>query len=229
MIILDNPVWEALHTLQSHFNIGNEKVKFFPATVAPFIGMHSWTERYMQEMIAHLPADRSFSVMKVKAEKLPSSVDIIFTTPLYQLFCPMVKPFTNPAIEIRKLGSSDVAQMLALTALTKPGPFYEKTIEFGNYYGIFSKDVLVAMAGERLKVKGYTEISAICTHPNYLGNGYASYLISHVCNHIIQQGNIPFLHVKTDNVGAIEVYKKLGFVIRADVYFAIFKKGGNSL
>jgi predicted GNAT family acetyltransferase len=80
------------------------------------------------------------------------------------------------------------------------------------------------MAGERLKVNGYTEISAICTHPDYLGKGYASYLLSHACEHTIREGNIPFLHVRTDNTRAIEVYKKLGFVIRADVFFAIFKK-----
>jgi predicted GNAT family acetyltransferase len=94
------------------------------------------------------------------------------------------------------------------------------------YFGIYSNDQLGAMAGERLKVNGYTEISAICTHPDYLGKGYASYLLSHACEHTIREGNIPFLHVRQDNIRAIEVYKKLGFVIRANVYFAIFKKVG---
>ena len=225
MITLDNPVWEALSTVQSNFNTGSNTIKYFPSDVAPFIGMQNWNERDVQQLKDCMPANRAFSVMIAKTVKLPACVDIIFTTPLYQLYCPSLIPFTNAAIEIRKLGSSDVAQMLALTALTKPGPFYEKTIEFGNYFGIFARDVLVAMAGERLKIKGYTEISAICTHPDYLGKGYASYLISHACEHTLQQGNIPFLHVRMDNTRAIEVYKKLGFVIRADVYFAIFKKG----
>ena len=225
MTTLDNPVWEALSTVQSNFNTGSNTIKYFPSDVAPFIGMQNWNEKDIQQLKDCMPANRAFSVMIAKTVKLPACVDIIFTTPLYQLYCSSLIPFTNAAIEIRKLGSSDVAQMLALTALTKPGPFYEKTIEFGNYFGIFARDVLVAMAGERLKVKGYTEISAICTHPDYLGKGYASYLISHACEHTLQQGNIPFLHVRTDNTRAIEVYKKLGFKIRADVYFAIFKKG----
>jgi GNAT superfamily N-acetyltransferase len=224
MTPLDNPVWEALNTKQSNFNIGNKVIKYFPGNVAPFIGLQNWDDSDLQHLIDNAPADRAFSVMIAKAIKLPASVDIIFTTPLYQLYCPELIPFANPAIEISNLGSGDVPQMLELTALTKPGPFYEKTIEFGKYFGIYSKDKLVAMAGERLKVNGYTEISAICTHPDYLGKGYASYLLSHACEHTIREGNIPFLHVRTDNTRAIEVYKKLGFVVRADVYFAIFKK-----
>jgi GNAT superfamily N-acetyltransferase len=225
MKLLDNPVWEALSTQQSNFNIGNEVMKYFAGDVAPFIGLQHWDESDLQHLIDSLPSDRSFSVMIAKEVTLPESVEIIFTTPLYQLYCPELIPFTNPVIEIKQLGSGDVPQMLELTALTKPGPFYEKTIEFGKYFGIYSNDQLVAMAGERLKANGYTEISAICTHPNYLGKGYASCLLSHACEHTIREGNIPFLHVRQDNIRAIDVYKKLGFVIRADVYFAIFKKG----
>lgn len=223
---LDNPVWEALGSQQIHFNAGNELIKYFPANVSPFVGLQHWNESDLQQLNQHLPADRSFSVMIAKEVKLPAAVDIVFTTPLYQLYCPMLKPFSNPGIAFRKLAEADVAQMLELTELTKPGPFYERTIDFGNYAGIFHNHQLVAMAGERLKVNGYTEVSAICTHPDFLGKGYASFLLSKVSEQIISEGSIPFLHVRTDNNRAIEVYKKLGFQIRADVYFAIFKKAG---
>jgi len=223
MTTLDNPVWEALSTQQNNFNIGNKAVKYFAADIAPFIGLQNWDESDLQQLKQHAPADRAFSVMIAKKIQLPANADILFTTPLYQLYCPVLLPFTIEAIEIKTLDSSHVAQMLELTAITKPGPFYEKTIDFGHYMGIYQHDKLVAMAGERLKVNGYTEISAICTHPHYLGKGYASYLLSQVCQHTIREGNIPFLHVRTDNVRAIDVYKKLGFQIRADVYFAIFK------
>jgi len=221
---LDNPVWEALSSKQSHFKLGNQTLKYFLSNVSPFVGLQNWTETDLQELINHLPADRSFSVMIAKEVTLPTSFEIVFTTPLYQLYCPVLNPFANPAIACRKLGNADVAQMLELTEMTKPGPFYERTIDFGNYVGIFNNDQLVAMAGERLKVNGYTEVSAICTHPDFLGKGYASFLLSKISEHIVNEGNIPFLHVKQDNSRAIDVYKKLGFQIRTDVYFAVFKK-----
>jgi predicted GNAT family acetyltransferase len=114
--------------------------------------------------------------------------------------------------------------MLSLTELTKPGPFYQQTIEFGNYYGIFYEDELVAMAGERLQMDGYTEISAICTKPGHQGKGYAAHLFSQAAERILQNGCIPFLHVRTDNLRAIELYKRSGFEIRTDIHFAVFKK-----
>lgn len=226
---LDNPVWEALCSKQSHFNLGNQVLKYFPANVAPFVGLQNWTGNDLQELINHLPAERSFSFMIAKDVTLPASFDITFTTPLYQLYCPVLMPFANPGISIRRMGNADVPQMLALTETTKPGPFYERTIDFGNYVGIFNNDQLVVMAGERLKVNGYTEVSAICTHPDFLGRGYASFLLSKISEHIVNEGNIPFLHVRQDNSRAIGVYKKLGFQIRTDVYFAVFKKTKNYL
>jgi predicted GNAT family acetyltransferase len=223
---LDNPVWEALGSRQKHFNTGNDSIKYFPSNVAPFIALQHWDKADLQRLITQIPGDRSFSVMIAKKVQLPASFEIVFTTPLYQMYCPVLKPFNNPTIAFRKLHNADIAKMLELTEKTKPGPFYERTIDFGNYVGIFNNDELVAMAGERLKVNGYTEVSAICTNPIQLGKGYASFLLSKVSEHIIKEGNIPFLHVRTDNNRAIEVYRKLGFQIRADVYFAIFKKGG---
>jgi predicted GNAT family acetyltransferase len=114
--------------------------------------------------------------------------------------------------------------MLALTAATKPGPFFERTIEFGNYIGIFEGDELLAMAGERLQLDGFTEASAICTKPGHNGKGYASCLLSAVAEIIIASGDTPFLHVKQDNDAALAVYKKLGFEIRRATYFAVFRK-----
>ena len=221
---LDNPVWEALSSRQSHFNIGNNQLKYFPADIAPFVGLKHWDSNDLKELVDHLPIQRSFSVMKAKKAELPPSFEMVFSTPLYQMYCPVLKPVTNPEIIIRKLVNEDVSMMLELTSITKPGPFYERTIEFGNYIGIFNNDRLVAMAGDRLSLNGYTEVSAICTHPDHLGKGYASYLITRASERIIAEGNIPFLHVRTDNLRAVEVYKKMGFNIRADIYFAIFRK-----
>ena len=222
--LLDNPVWEALSSVDSHFNSGTDTLKFYPETMSPFVGLQNWDESDLQTLITTLPSNRSFSIMKVNEPRLPSQFQIIFSLPLFQLVCLDFKPYSNPSHTIQKLESKDIPQMLELTAKTKPGPFYEKTIDFGNYLGIYSGDTLISMAGERLHLNGYTEVSAICTHPDYLGKNYASGLTSMVCQTIIENKNTPFLHVRQDNVRAIEMYKRLGFQIRAEVYFAVIKK-----
>jgi predicted GNAT family acetyltransferase len=125
---------------------------------------------------------------------------------------------------MRSLNAADVPAMLALTSLTKPGPFSQRTIDFGLYIGIVEGNNLLAMAGERLHVKGYTEVSAVCTDPAHLGKGFASHLMSHACETVIQRGDIPFLHVKQDNTRAIAKYEHLGFSIRAAFYFAVIKR-----
>ncbi len=223
--LLDNPVWEALSSKQNHFNMGNEVLKYFPKNVAPFVGLKNWDEKDLKELNDHLPAGRTFSVVNAKEVTLPTSFEIVSAIPLYQMYCPVLNPATDRDIIIHSLGNDDVPMMLELTAMTKPGPFYERTIDFGNYIGILDNDKLIAMAGDRLSVNGYTEVSAICTNPDHLGNGYASYLTTKAAQRIIREGNIPFLHVKTDNLRAIQVYKKIGFEIRSDMYFTIFRRG----
>ncbi len=223
--VLDNPVWEALGSRQQHFNIGNEQVKYFPADVAPFIAVEHWDERSWPALLHDMPAGRSFSVLVSDAFTLPEGIQLIFSLPLYQLVCPTLKPYGQTGTVLKSLGKEHIPQMLALTAATKPGPFFERTIEFGNYIGIFEGDELLAMAGERLKMNGYTEASAICTKPGHGGKGYASCLLSAVSATIIAAGDTPFLHVKQDNAPALAVYKKLGFEIRRETYFAVFKKG----
>ena len=125
---------------------------------------------------------------------------------------------------IVELGPQDSAEMIALTALTKPGPFSTRTHELGTYLGIRDGGKLVAMAGERLKVPGHTEVSAVCTHPDHTGKGYAGILMLEVMKGIRSRGETPFLHSRQDNVRAIEVYKRLGFRERKLGHFAVLRK-----
>jgi predicted GNAT family acetyltransferase len=110
-----------------------------------------------------------------------------------------------PPVEHRfeELNISQVDEMLTLVELTKPGPFAKRTPELGSYLGIRAAGQLVAMAGERLKPHGYTEISAVCTHPDHRGRGYASSLVSILIQRITSRNEVPFLHVRTENVDAI--------------------------
>jgi predicted GNAT family acetyltransferase len=114
--------------------------------------------------------------------------------------------------------------MLALTELNKLGRFRKRAPELGSYIGIHESGQLIAMAGEGFRFPGYTEISAVCTHPDYRARGYASSLVSALTQKITERAEIPFLHVSKENVGAIRVYEKLGFKTRCDVNFAIVKR-----
>lgn len=224
--ILDNPVWEALSTEDKRFNRGTNALGFFPDDVSPFVGMKHWDDQDLAMLEKELPADRSFSVMIADQVRIPACFEIVFTTPLYQMVCTKFQPIFDSSLSIRQLGDTDVPAMLALTAMTKPGPFLQRTIDFGNYVGMYENGELLAMAGERLHVKGYTEVSAVCTHPAHLGKGYASHLMSHACETVIQRRDVPFLHVKQDNTRAIAKYEHLGFSIRSAFYFAVIKRRG---
>jgi predicted GNAT family acetyltransferase len=106
---------------------------------------------------------------------------------------------------------ADAAEMLALATLTKPGPFFARTHQLGRFIGVRDNGVLVAMAGERLKTPGYTEVSAVCTHPDHRGRGYAAALMRQVMGGIVARGETPFLHSYAANTGAIRLYESLGF------------------
>ena len=220
----DNPVWQALCNHLRHFNRGNDVLKYFPADVSPFVGLKDWDNSDIETLFQQLPSNRVFSVMMVKKVELPPELEIIYTCPLYQMECHVKYTIPDYAPSIQKLGYNDIPQMLKLTDITKPGPFLDHTIDMGNYYGIFENGELAAMAGERLRLPGYTEISAICTSPAHVGKGYASLLTEHVAQHIFDEGHTPILHVKTDNLRAINVYQRVGFDIRSEVFFAIFRK-----
>jgi predicted GNAT family acetyltransferase len=114
------------------------------------------------------------------------------------------------------MGEEYIPEMLALTQLTAPGPFFQRTIEFGEYTGIFADDKLVAMAGQRMQPLPYVEISAVCTHPDHLGKGYAGMLLNEQIKRIMAVGKIPFLHVLADNP-AVRVYERVGFKTRKPI------------
>lgn len=221
---LANPVWEALSTHQSYLNRGDDTLKYFPADICPFVALRHWTDADFSKLQSALPSDRTFSVPFYKEILFPDTFEVLFTIPLYQMICHHFHPVENIGINIVPLTEQHVPQMLLLTEQTKPGPFYHRTIEFGNYYGIFNGDKLVSMAGQRLQTHTHTEVSAICTDPQHLGKSYAKILTSYICSLIIETAKTPFLHVRQDNAAAIRLYKKLGFEISTEIFFAVFRK-----
>ena len=126
--------------------------------------------------------------------------------------------------EIETLGPADVPAMMALTELTKPGPFNARTHELGTFLGIRAGGELVAMAGERMKPGNYTEMTAICVHPSHRGRGYAQALMAAISRQIVARRETPFLHVFSDNAGAIALYRRQGMEIRRRLHVTVLQK-----
>ncbi|MFG1755599.1 GNAT family N-acetyltransferase [Streptosporangium sandarakinum] len=127
------------------------------------------------------------------------------------------------AVGVVELGADSVPEMLDLVARTRPGPFWPRTRELGTYLGVRDNGALVAMAGERLRPPGWTEISAVCTAPEARGRGHAAHLVGALVTRILARGERPFLHVAEANTGAIALYERLGFEARRPVTFRGFR------
>jgi GNAT superfamily N-acetyltransferase len=227
---LDNPAWNALISGNKRFAKGNKQVKYFSPEISPFVGFPDFSLNKLDLLYHIIPDQRTLAIISPKDMVIPDQWEIIEHMKALQMI------HDNPAspgtadTHLIPLQKKHVPEMIALTGMTHPGPFLKRTIEFGNYFGIFNNNnQLVAMAGQRLHVNEYMEISAVCSHPDYLGKGYASQLITHQIHRIKAEARIPFLHVKDDNTKAIHLYKKLGFEARKQLDIYIIQKKLNKL
>jgi len=223
---LDNIIWRALTTRQAHFAETFGTARRFVREIGPLAAFEQWGDAGYDSLAGLVTDGSTVGVFLDDAYEPRPNWDFVAGAPLLQMVCEngASPPSTNSHPEIIELGDKDSPEMLELTALTKPGPFGTRTHELGYYVGIRDGGKLVAMAGERLKVPGHTEISAVCTHPDHLGKGHARVLMNEVMHTIRSRGETPFLHVRTDNARAIAVYERLGFRIRWRGHFAVLRK-----
>jgi ribosomal protein S18 acetylase RimI-like enzyme len=220
--MLDNPVWHALSQRHAHFSEGGSRAKRYSPEITQLAAtVDSSAESYFKLAEMLLSGQMAGLFLESPASSLPGC-DIVRALPLNQMVWEGGHVVAANAGEV--LDKKDALEMLALAELTKPGPFAIRTIEMGRYIGIRKSGKLVAMAGERLQMPGYTEVSAVCTHPEHRGHGYASDLVTAMAETIIQKGDIPFLHVAAENATAIRVYEKLGFRTRRIVHLAVVKR-----
>jgi len=221
---LDNPIWHALHTEHSALAIGTGLARCYPAAVGPLSGMADQSLASYEALRALAGPDGTLALFLADPPALPRGWTLVRDGTLSQMICTHLNaPADDPQPAIRRLTSADVPAMLELTHLTEPGPFRERTIELGAFFGIFDAERLLAMAGQRLHLPRYVEVSAVCTHPDARGRGYAYALMAKAIREIQERGKVAFLHVFSDNHAAIRVYERLGFSVRRDLHLAVIR------
>lgn len=224
MQILDNPVWAALTGPQAATAERYGRSARFPAEVSMFAGLADPTDPQAWHDLGTLIGPGEEALVAVPAPAPPPGWTYTGGARGIQLIG--ARASARPDPEAVVLTSADVPEVLDLVERTKPGPFRKRTIELGTYLGIRRDGALIAMAGERLRLPGHTEISAVCTDPAFRGAGLAARLIGAVTAGIHARGDIPFLHVAADNAGAIRLYERLGFSARIRLEFAAYQAPG---
>ncbi len=229
---LDNVIWKALTTRQAEFAESFNQGRRFIPEVSPLGAFREPTREGYESLEGLLGTGGTIGLFLEAPYQPQAGWSFVAGAPMPEMVYEGANtPFSRSSSsssrdpEIVELSAADVPDMMELTALTKPGPFNKRTHELGTYLGIRREGKLVAMAGERLKVPGYTEVSAVCTHPEHTGHGYARILMIEVMQRIRSRGETPFLHVREDNVRAIELYQRLGFSRRVLLHFAVLRKG----
>lgn len=222
--VLDNPVWSALNSNNKSFANGNEIANYFDPAVSPFVSVQDNTPANLEILHQTIPFAKPVLLVSVTKLTIPDCWSVLNRVDGVQMVYSKRSGIAHYDSAIRPLSDEHVPQMMALTNVTKPGPFAEKTIELGHYKGIFDADKLVAMAGQRLHAFEFAEISAVCTHPDYVGRGYARHLLADQLQRILDVSETPYLHVRSDNTRAVQLYERLGFDTRTEVFFYVLQK-----
>jgi len=216
---LDRPAWSALTTRQASFAIGDARALRFD----PAYGLFAASADRAGAGLAAL-ADGPIGLVEPDLPPVPAGLVLVSSALCHQMVAETIVA-RDSAIAILPLGDDDAPDMLALATLTKPGPFFARTHRMGAFVGVKVDGRLVAMAGERMKPSGFTEVSGVCTHPDHRGKGYAAVLMAHVARAILARGEVPFLHSYSHNDGAIALYERMGFRLRRQVVYTVLARG----
>ena len=215
---LDRPIWSALTSeRQASLAVGGKGALRF----APGYGVFAASVDQSPESLAAMAAlERPEGVIcTVEADPIPAppGLSVVKEATLAQMVLVALAPAKARDIVIEPLTEADAPAMLALATLTEPGPFFDKTHRLGDFFGVKQDGRLLAMAGERMKPDGFTEVSGVCAHPDARGRGYAGALMRTVIEQILARGETAFLHSYADNAGAIALYRALGFEVRSEM------------
>lgn len=222
--LLANPVWHALNGAHAPFAEVHGRARRYRRDVSVFSAVDTLDDTAWDDLTAC--ADDTRGGVLIIRDEPPSPAPGWNELARFDLDQMVATSIDEPATAAtwRDLGPSDVAAMVELVALTEPGPFVPGTPQFGGYVGVFDGERLVAMAGQRMQLPGYTEVSAVCTHPDARGQGLGAVVTAAVAARIIARGERAFLHVRPVNEPAKALYERLGFRVAQQAQLAIYAK-----
>ena len=220
---LDHPIWNALTTRQQTLAEGGALARRYPPAIAPFAAMADMSAQSFAALGALMTGSDVVVLFTPDPVNAPAELKVLLAETGEQMIGTPAESSIGGA-EIITLGAEDAAAMVELTKLTNPGPFTLRTQELGTFLGIRIDGQLVAMAGERMKPVNYTEITAVCVHPNHRGRGYAQLLLGAVAKGITARGEIPVLHVFSHNHSAIALYRRQGMEIRRRLHVTVLQR-----
>lgn len=212
---LDNPVWASLVSCHAALARTEGRAARYPADVAPFVAVGACDARaalHATDLVA--PGERVCFVGL--APPLSGAWRVEQSVPIAQMTC-RSRLAVADGPDVIQLSRRHLADVLALTARVYPHYFRPRTMEMGRYFGLYDGSTLAALAGERMRFDGHQEISAVCTHPDYTGRGYARRLLALLTNDVLDRGRLAFLHVSHDNLRAKALYQRLGYGLRTDI------------
>lgn len=219
--LLDNPVWHALTGPHAALALGRGLARHYPRGAAPFSAVAEPSASAYADLGADLPAGLEARLFRPVEEAAPPGWETISARPIVQMVAddpPDGAEETEAGLPVRSLGADDASDMLALAEAAKPGPFGPRSALLGGYVGVRDPaGRLVAMVGERFRLPGHVELSAICVHPEARGSGLGGVLTRHLARRALARGEAPFLHVFPDNPAA-GLYARLGFRERATLW-----------
>jgi predicted GNAT family acetyltransferase len=220
---LDRPVWNSLNMGWSSLALGDVRALRLEPDYGPFGAAADFSAASLEALAGLVPTGGQVWTAEAGESPVPPGLAVMRTARLHQMVLENLHPL-DTGTDIVPLAESDAEEMRTLAHLTEPGPFFARTNRLGDFVGVKQDGRLVAMAGERMKLDGFTEVSGVCTHPDHRGHGYAGALMSVVSQKIIARGETPFLHSYSTNTGAIALYERLGFVLRRQITVTILSR-----
>lgn len=222
--MLDRPIWSALSTRHRHLSLGGELARRYVKDVNLFASACDDSPAALAALADLVqPGERVF-VLQVADIVVPSGLALVKAGKGVQMVATRRVQAAGSDEYLVELTDADAPEMLALAKLTEPGPFLPRTHVMGRFLGVRIDGRLAAMAGERFRFPGYTELSGVCTHPDFRHRGLARRLSTAVAAHIESRAERPFLHAWKDNRPAISLYEQLGFEIRAEVDVRVLER-----
>ncbi|MDI1295199.1 MAG: GNAT family N-acetyltransferase [bacterium] len=222
--LLDRPVWNSLATGWSALAQGGPLARRIDPRYGPFGAAADASDVAQSALATLVPDDGELWIVEPHPIAPPPGVRLLRKARLAQMIADRLDKAPLPALTPVLLTDDDAADMRALALLTRPGPFLPLTHQLGRFIGIRDQGQLVAMAGERMRMPGVTEVSGVCTHPDHRGRGYAKGLMRLVMRAMEDRGETPFLHAYADHLGTIALYETLGFRIRAAMHMMVLAR-----